>query len=130
MQFVSTLDEAQQIEEVCQFLKDHLASSVSDSSTQELKGFNAKIDELQDSEDYIGILKLILSKKASLRTLPTSYRTYSLTIQRLVLLILPLFQALDNEDHKAEYPELKKTALGFCDFLEQSEYPLSIKVNS
>jgi NMD protein affecting ribosome stability and mRNA decay len=44
MQFVSTMDQSQQIDEVCQFLKEHLASSVKDSA--ELKGFDEKLDEL------------------------------------------------------------------------------------
>jgi hypothetical protein len=128
MQFVSTMDQSQQIDEVCQFFIEHLASSVTDAAA--LKGFNEKLEELQQEEDYVGILKFILSKKACLETLPTTYRTQSLTIQRLVLLILPLFQALDTEEHKSLYQETKTLALAYCDFIEGSSYPLSIKVNS
>jgi hypothetical protein len=107
MQFVSPLDEAGQIDQVCQFLKDHLAGSVSDSSAPELKDFNSTLTALSKKKDYTGILKFILSKQAILGTLPTSHRQQHLTIQRLVLIVLPLFQILDSDAHKSKYEEVK-----------------------
>jgi hypothetical protein len=130
MHFVSTFEEPQQIEEVCQYLKANLTSSVKNKDDQELAGFEERLEELLKATDYLEILKFILSKKKSLGTLPTTHRQQHLTIQRLVLLILPLFQALDSESYKREYEEVKQLAISYCQFLEESEYPLQIKVNS
>ena len=64
-------------------------------------------------------------------TLPISHKTQQLTIQRVILLILPL---LKNQEKAAAtkpqvYEELKCTTLEYCKMLEESDYPLSIKVN-
>ena len=64
-------------------------------------------------------------------TLPISHKTQQLTIQRVILLILPL---LKNQEKTAAtkpqvYEELKRTTLEYCKMLEESDYPLSIKVN-
>ena len=81
--------------------------------------------------DYKGILGYILSVKKELMTLPISHKTQQLIIQRVILLILPL---LKNQEKVAGskpqvYEELKRTTLEYCKMLEESEYPLSIKVN-
>jgi hypothetical protein len=47
-------------------------------------------------------------------------------------LILPLLKSQERKAAKDKkiYDELKKTTVDFCKLLEDSEYPLSIKVNS
>jgi hypothetical protein len=49
------------------------------------------------------------------------------TIQRIILLILPL---LKSQEKRGKLDQLKKTTKAFCEMIEGSEYPLSIKVNS
>lgn len=74
---------------------------------------------------------LLTDVRTEILSLPTSHKSAPLTIQRVILLVLPF---LKSQEAKAEkdaktYEWLKKTTLEFCSLLEQSEYPLSIKVN-
>jgi hypothetical protein len=77
-------------------------------------------------------LNYLLSIKNELLSLPISHKNQQLTIQRTILLILPLLKSQERKAAKDKkiYDELKKTTVDFCKLLEDSEYPLSIKVNS
>lgn len=77
-------------------------------------------------------MNYLLSIKNELLSLPISHKNQQLTIQRTILLILPLLKSQERKAAKDKkiYDELKKTTVDFCKLLEDSEYPLSIKVNS
>ena len=101
------------------------------AKSAEFANFEERITKMNKDRDYKGILGYILSVKKELMTLPISHKTQQLTIQRVILLILPL---LKNQEKAAAskpqvYEELKRTTLEYCKMLEESEYPLSIKVN-
>jgi hypothetical protein len=46
----------------------------------------------------------------------------------MVLLILPIFQKIEEDSSK--HAALRKLLEGFSEVIEQSEFPLSIKVNA
>jgi hypothetical protein len=135
MHFVSSQSETEQITDIVDFLCKNIDSSVSvpagQAKSAEFINFEERITKMNKDRDYKGILGYILSVKKELMTLPISHKTQQLTIQRVILLILPL---LKNQEKVAGskpqvYEELKRTTLEYCKMLEESEYPLSIKVN-
>lgn len=135
MHFVSSQSETEQISDIVDFLCKNIDSSVSvpagQAKSAELANFEERITKMNKDRDYKGILGYILSVKKELMTLPISHKTQQLTIQRVILLILPL---LKNQEKAAAskpqvYEELKRTTLEYCKMLEESDYPLSIKVN-
>ena len=135
MHFVSSQSETEQIADIVDFLCKNIDSSVSvpagQAKSAEFINFEERITKMNKDRDYKGILGYILSVKKELMTLPISHKTQQLTIQRVILLILPL---LKNQEKVAGskpqvYEELKRTTLEYCKMLEESEYPLSIKVN-
>jgi len=135
MHFVSSQNETEQISDIVDFLCKNIDSSVSvpagQAKSAEFINFEERITKMNKDRDYKGILGYILSVKKELMTLPISHKTQQLTIQRVILLILPL---LKNQEKVAGskpqvYEELKRTTLEYCKMLEESEYPLSIKVN-
>lgn len=77
-------------------------------------------------------MNYLLSIKNELLSLPISHKNQQLTIQRTILLILPLLKSQEKKAAKDKkiYDELKKTTVDYCKLIEDSEYPLSIKVNS
>ena len=135
MHFVSSQSETEQISDIVDFLCKNIDSSVSvpagQAKSAEIANFEERITKMNKDRDYKGILGYILSVKKELMTLPISHKTQQLTIQRVILLILPL---LKNQEKAAAskpqvYEELKRTTLEYCKMLEESDYPLSIKVN-
>ena len=135
MHFVSSQSETEQISDIVDFLCKNIDSSVSvpagQAKSAEFANFEERISKMNKDRDYKGILGYILSVKKELMTLPISHKTQQLTIQRVILLILPL---LKNQEKAAAskpqvYEELKRTTLEYCKMLEESDYPLSIKVN-
>ena len=135
MHFVSSQNESEQISDIVDFLCKNIDSSVSvpagQAKSAEFINFEERITKMNKDRDYKGILGYILSVKKELMTLPISHKTQQLTIQRVILLILPL---LKNQEKVAGskpqvYEELKRTTLEYCKMLEESDYPLSIKVN-
>jgi hypothetical protein len=132
---VSSQSETEQITDIVDFLSKNIDSSVSvpagQAKSAEFTNFEERITKMNKDRDYKGILGYILSVKKELMTLPISHKTQQLTIQRVILLILPL---LKNQEKAAAtkpqiYEELKRTTLEYCKMLEESDYPLSIKVN-
>lgn len=73
-----------------------------------------------------------MSIKQEFLALPTSHKNAALTIQRAILCILPILKTQEKKSVKdpQTYTELKKITLEFCSLMEESQYPLSIKVNS
>lgn len=135
MHFVSSQSETEQITDIVDFLCKNIDSSVSvpagQAKSADFANFEERITKMNKDRDYKGILGYILSVKKELMTLPISHKTHQLTIQRVILLILPL---LKNQEKAAAtkpqvYEELKRTTLEYCKMLEESDYPLSIKVN-
>jgi hypothetical protein len=77
-------------------------------------------------------LQYLLTLKKELLSLPVSHKQSALTIQRAILCILPILKTQEKKSVKdpKTYDELKASTLAYCSLLEESEYPLSIKVNS
>ena len=134
MHFVSSQKEHEQISDIVSFFNEHLRASIDDSkgTSAAFENFEGRLKELDGRKDYQGILDYLLTVKEELLSLPISHKNSSLTIQRVVLLILPLLKSLEGRLAKgrAAYSEIKTTTLAYCQLLEDSEYPLSIKVNS
>jgi len=135
MHFVSSQKGHEQISDIVSFFNEHLRASLDDSkaTSAAFKDFEARMKELDSRRDYQGLLDYLLEVKGELLQLPTSHKSASLTIQRAVLLVLPLLKSQEGRvaKGKASYADLKRTTLGFCEMLEgAAEYPLSIKVNS
>jgi hypothetical protein len=74
----------------------------------------------------------LLILKQELLSLPISHKNSAITIQRVILLILPLLKSQEKKANKEKqaYDELKRITVEFCKLVEESQYPLSIKVNS
>ena len=133
MHFVSSQSEADQITDIVKFFSEHMEESVTAPQTSAaFNGFHDKINALNSSKDYKGLLNYLLSIKNELLSLPISHKNQQLTIQRTILLILPLLKSQERKAAKDKkiYDELKNTTVDYCKLLEDSEYPLSIKVNS
>ncbi len=120
MHFVSSQTEAEQITDIVDFLCKNIDSCVSlpdgQPKSAHFTDFEAKITKMNIELDYKGILGYLLTVKKELLTLPISHKTHQLTIQRVILLILPL---LKNQEKVAEkrpevYEELKHTTLEYC----------------
>ena len=62
------------------------------AKSAEFANFEERITKMNKDRDYKGILGYILSVKKELMTLPISHKTQQLTIQRVILLILPLLK--------------------------------------
>lgn len=102
------------------------------STTPEFKDFKKVLNQLNEERKYKDILNYLLSFKSELLSLPISHKNQQLTIQRVILLILPLLKSLEKgaAKDKKQYDCLKAITIEYCKLLEDSEYPLSIKVNS
>jgi len=134
MHFVSSQSEAEQIADIVGFMSENMRDSIGDEveTTPAFDDFEDKIHKYKDERNYKGLLGYILTLKHELLSLPTSHKNSALTIQRVILLILPLLKTQEKvalKDKKC-YDDLKKTTLSFCALIEDSQYPLSIKVNS
>ena len=133
MHFVSSQSETEQITDIVNFFTEHMEDSIQAPQTSPaFANFQSKIDKLNGAKDYKGILNYLLSIKPELLSLPTSHKNQQLTIQRAVLLVLPLLKTQEKRATKDKklYEELKNITVEYCKLLEESEYPLSIKVNS
>jgi hypothetical protein len=67
-----------------------------------------------------------------LLALPISHKTQALTFQRFILLVLPLLKILEKripKDQAKNYDDLKRLTLAYCSLIEDSAYPLTIRVN-
>ena len=133
MHFVSSQSERDQIADIVDFLNENMRLSIQeDKTTPAFDNFEDKMKALEKNRDYKGILNYLLSLKHELLSLPTSHKSSALTIQRAILLVLPLLKTQEKLALKdnACYKNLKGTTLQFCTLIEESNYPLSIKVNS
>ena len=133
MHFVSSQSERDQIADIVDFLNENMRLSIQeDKTTPAFDNFEDKMKALEKNRDYKGILNYLLSLKHELLSLPTSHKSSALTIQRAILLVLPLLKTQEKLALKdnACYQNLKGTTLQFCTLIEEANYPLSIKVNS
>jgi hypothetical protein len=95
MHFVSAQSQEETLADITSFISENMRESVKNPDADSLKGFEDKISALESKEDYVGLLEYLLTLKKELLTLPTSHKSSQLTIQRMVLLILPLFQKIE-----------------------------------
>ena len=75
--------------------------------------FDENIMRLNSEKNYMGILKFLLTMQSELLALPISHKTHQLTIQRFILLILPLIknQEKASQGKPKVYDELKNVTL-------------------
>lgn len=69
-----------------------------------------------------------MSLRQDLTALPTTHNKSALTIQRAVLLVLPLFKILEERGKQKD--KLREVVTRLCQLVEESDYNLAIKVNS
>lgn len=133
MHFVSSQSQTEQMSDIVNFLLENIHESVDPAKiTPAFTDFDAKIKKLDEQRDYKGILTYLLALKSELLSLPTSHKASALTIQRAILLVLPLLKTQEKKAAKdpKTYEDLKRFTVEFSKLVEDSEYPLSIKVNS
>lgn len=106
MHFVSAQSQEETLADISSFISDNLRESVKNPDAASLKDFENKITAFQSKKDYVGILEHLLTVKQELVTLPTSHKSSQLTIQRMILLILPLFKKV--EESKDKHAALRK----------------------
>lgn len=87
---------------------------------------------MEESEDISGILDYLISLREVISNLPTSHKNTPITIQRVILLILPLLKLQDesNKKNKEQLARLENQINQICDIIEESQYALPIKINS
>ncbi len=124
MQFVSTLSEEEQTYEILAFLRENMPYSLDQGTLP--ADFDSKLEALEQAPDAEAILRYIVSLKPVLVQLPTSHKSTPTTIQRMVLMLLPLLKQLD--DNKS--PATEEMITSITDIIDKSDFPLSIKVNS
>ena len=121
MHFVSSQSERDQIADIVDFLNENMRLSIQeDKTTPAFDNFEDKMKALEKNRDYKGILNYLLSLKHELLSLPTSHKSSALTIQRAILLVLPLLKTQEKLALKdnACYQYLKGTTLQFCTLIE------------
>lgn len=91
MHFVSSQTEAEQISDIVSFFVEHMPDAI-ERTTPAFNGFEAKLAALNKARDYKGMLAYFLTLKAELLSLPTSHKNSQLTIQRAILMVLPLLK--------------------------------------
>lgn len=103
-----------------------------DSVANPIEGFEETIERLNQSGNVSGILDYLLTLKEEIVRLPTSHKNTPITIQRIILLILPLLKLLDEKTGKdlQKKTKLQNQIHELCETVENSEYALPIKVNS
>ena len=83
-----------------------------ESSTKAFENFEDQLTKLEDNNDVRGILDYLISLKNEISHLPTSHKNTPITIQRIILLILPLLKLQDDRHSKSknnsEYLYLEK----------------------
>lgn len=121
MHFVSAQSQEETLADITAFISENLRDSVKNPEAASLNDFEDKITAFESKENYVGLLEHLLTLKKELLTLPTTYKSSQLTIQRMVLLILPLFKKI--EETKANHASLKKLIEGFADLIEKSDFP-------
>ena len=93
-----------------------MRDAVKNPDAKSLNDFEDKISAYEGKDDYVGLLEYLLTLKQDLVTLPTTHKSSQLTIQRMILLLLPLFQKV--EEDKTKHAALRKHIEGFCDIIE------------
>jgi hypothetical protein len=103
-----------------------------ESTSSAFENFEQKIKQLADTRQFKGILEYLLSVKPEILSLPISHKSAALTFQRLILLVLPILKTQEKKAAKdpKTYEDLKRYTLEFSTLIEESSYPLSVRVNS
>lgn len=91
MHFVSAQSQEETLTDITSFIKENLRESVKNPDSKALSNLEEKLDSYESKEDFVGLLEYLLTMKQDLLTLPTTHKASQLTIQRMILLILPLF---------------------------------------
>eukprot|EP00347_Sterkiella_histriomuscorum_P023152 403335751 len=132
MHFVSAQSQEDQISDIVAYLTENFRESVQNQAAPALENFEEKLQALNDKGDISGILDHIISLKDEIVRLPTSHKNTPITIQRIVLLILPLLKLQDdkNKRDRNAQAQLISQVNQLCDIIEASEYALPVKVNS
>ena len=128
MHFITSQTEEEQVAEITQFFRDNLRDSVKDQRSAVLAKFESSLDSLEEEQDYFGLVDSFLSLRQDLTSLPTTHNKSALTIQRAVLLILPLFKILEERGKQKD--KLREIVISLCQLVEESDYNLAVKVNS
>lgn len=116
MHFVSSHSQEETLVDITTFISDNLRNSVKNPDAASLNDFENKISAFESKQDYVGLLEHLLTIKSELLTLPTSHKSSQLTIQRMVLLILPLFKKVEEDKNK--HTTLRKLIEGFAELIE------------
>ncbi len=81
MHFVSAQTQDEQISDIVTFMQENMRESLSsNSSSGAFENFEDDLQKLSDSQNYAGILDLLLSVKSEILQLPTSHKNSALTI--------------------------------------------------
>ena len=77
-----------------------------------------------EAEGAIYLLELLLTMKDQILSLPTSIKQVTCTIARFYLLLMPLFELIQQ----THYEKAKELAANFITILIESNYALSFKI--
>ena len=91
--------------------------------------FDSKLEELEEKEDHLGLIEYLVSLKSVLVSLPVTHKNSPITFQRIILLVLPLIKYVE-EDKRQDQKRLRTAIDNLCQIIKESEYQLSIRVNS
>lgn len=128
MHFVSAQTQEEQVQEVIWYFIDSLRESVKDPKSQTLAGAEDKLEAFDNSQDYSGLFDYLLTLRDDLITLPTSHSKSQLTIQRAILLLLPVIKIIEDSGKNTD--KLRDQISTLCTVIEESPYNLTIKVNA
>lgn len=97
MQFVSAQSQEDQISDIVAYLVENFRASVENQKSQVLEDFEDRLEFLNSKRDVSGLLDYLISLKEVIVKLPISHKNTPITIQRIVLLILPLLKLQDEK---------------------------------
>lgn len=74
-----------------------MRDSIKDPKNAAFKDFENQLDTFEEKSDLSGILDYLLSLRNELVQLQVTHKNTPITIQRVILLILPIIEKLDEE---------------------------------
>lgn len=92
MQFVSAQTQEDQISDIVAFLIENFRDSFQNAQSPALQDFEDRLEYLNQQKDVSGLLDYLISLREEIVKLPISHKNTVITIQRIVLLILPLLK--------------------------------------
>lgn len=98
MHFVSSQNESEQIADIIAFLRENMRDSLEGTKpTAAFDNFEDQLTKFEKARDYKGLLEYLLSLKQELLSLPVSHKSHAITIQRAILLVLPLLKSQERD---------------------------------